>query len=87
MNEWRHTVLEILCALIVMALLSASLSGAWNLNAVVIVVMAIAVYAVLRDLRSLWQSRQRPSSEHRAQRRQRDTTMASSSEAVHGQHD
>lgn len=87
MNEWRHTVLEILCALIVMALLSASLSGAWNLNAVVIVVMAIAVYAVLRDLRSLWQSKQRPSPEHRAQRRQRDTTMASSSKTVHGQHD
>jgi hypothetical protein len=79
--------LEILCALIVMVLLSASLSGVLNLNAFVIVVMAIAVYAVLRDVRSLWQSKQRPLPKHRAQRRRRDTAMASSSEAVHGQHD
>lgn len=50
-----NTALEILCAAVVMVLLFMSLFGGFNLNSFVVVVMVIAVFAVLRDLRSHWQ--------------------------------
>lgn len=80
-------MLEVLCALTAAELLTASLSGIVNLNALAIVVLAVAVYAVLRDLRSLWRLNQGPSRGDRAPTGQRDAAMASSpSSDAGGQH-
>lgn len=51
-TESKVGLLEIVCALAVLATVVASV--VWGLNLLVVTVMLIAAYALLRDIRVLW---------------------------------
>ncbi len=58
MKRYR-TVWEMFCTLFVVTVLLISLFGGFNLNSLVILMFGITIFAALRDLKTLWQLKQR----------------------------
>lgn len=57
-RERQAGMLEIACALAALATVSASLVWEVNANLFIVLIMLVAAYAVLRDLRVLWLSKE-----------------------------
>lgn len=56
-REKQPGTLEIICALIAVAAVAASAVWDLHLNLLIALVMLVAAYAVLRDVRLLWRSK------------------------------